>query len=72
MVGAAPEEALHDKVARRRWRDDGSKAATAMKKKKPAADIAISILFIYICVRFLVICAVLSSYLFPAVVFHLF
>ena len=55
-------------MRRQRWQDDGSKAATAMKKKKPAADIAISILFIYICVRFLVICAVSSSYLFPAVV----
>ena len=59
-------------AARWRRRDDGGKAATAMKKKKPAADIAISILFIYICVRFLVIFAVLSSYLFPSVVFHLF
>ena len=59
-------------AARQRRQDNGGKTTAARqqrqwRRKKPAADLVISILFIYICVCFLVIFAVLWSYLFPAV-----
>ena len=63
-------------AVRRQRRDNGETTAARQRqrwrRKKSAADLVISILIIYICVRFLVIFAILSSYLFPAVVFHLF
>ena len=64
-------------AVRQRRQDDGGMTTVARqqrrwRRKKTVADSVISILFIYICVRFLVIFVVLSSYLFPAVLFHLF
>ena len=70
-------------TATRRQRQDDGRRTTAgrmtaarqqwqWRRKKPAADLVISTLFIYICVRFLVIFAVLPLYLFPAVLFYLF
>ena len=59
-------------TAARQRRDDGGKAATTMKKKEVSSWFSYFYSnHLYLC-PLLVIFAILSSYLFPAVVFHLF